>query len=421
MLRALLQRVFAEEAVAVRLPSGRMVWVNAETPEAAAIWVRLEGRDTPVRLLAHPTLALPELYMEGRLRFERGSLQDLLFAIGRNLRRRPLALKGLAAPPLRWLARMIYSANGLVQAARNVQRHYDLPLELYQRFLDPDLHYSCAYFRHPRMSLEAAQAAKVRHIAAKLLVGRGHSVLDIGCGWGGLARALARDHGAQVTGVTVSKPQRDYARARARAEALTTQARFELQDYRAVRGRFDRIVSVGMLEHVGRPNFRTFFAKLAALLAPDGVALVHTIGRAGTPLSTNAFVRKHIFPGGYIPALSELMPAIERSGLVLADGEVLRLHYAETLRHWRERFLASPLPAGLDERFRRKWEYYLASSEAGFRHGELVVFQLQLCHRLDAVPLTRDYVTDADDAGPPAEARARACGRIVTGAGADLA
>lgn len=398
MLQSLLQRVFAEEAVAIRLPSGRLIAVNTSEPSKAPLLIALRGRGSVAQLLLHPSLALGELYMEGRLRFERGTITDLLSAVGRNLRRRPFALRGWGAPLLRSLARLAYTCNGPLAARRNVESHYDLPQSLYEGFLDADLHYSCAYFRNPYMSLEAAQAAKVRHIGAKLLLAPGHRLLDIGCGWGGLALALAREHGATVTGVTLSQPQRDYAYVRARAQGLSGLTRFKLADYRALRGRFDRIVSVGMFEHVGRPHYAAFFNKLARLLTEDGIAVVHTIGRTGPPLATNAFVQKHIFPGGYVPSLSEILPPLERAGLVLADAEVWRLHYAETLRRWRQRFLAAPLPPGLDDRFRRKWEYYLASSEAGFRFGELVVFQLQLCRRLDAVPITRDYVTDADDA-----------------------
>lgn len=406
MLQALLQKVFADDPAAVRLPSGQIVAVNSDAA-SAPILVRLEKPASVARLLLHPTLALGELYMEGGLTFERGDITDLCFAIGRNLRRRPLAMRGPLAPGLRSLLHAIYCANGIGRSRQNVERHYDLPLELYQSFLDENLHYSCAYFRNPRMSLEAAQAAKVQHISAKLLTCAGQSVLDIGCGWGGLSLALAARHDADVLGVTLSAPQRDYARQRARQLKLAGQARFELQDYREVRRPFDRIVSVGMFEHVGPRHYGRFFGQIARLLARDGVAVVHTIGRAGPPLGTKAFVQKYIFPGGYIPALSEIAPAIEQSGLILADVEVLRLHYAETLRLWRERFLASPLRRNLDAKFRRLWEYYLASSEAGFRYGELVVFQLQLCRRMDAVPLTRDYITDADDAALAAVNRSR--------------
>ena len=399
MLKRLLERIFREGALGVRLPDGALIGVNVADARGAAVLVRIHDNATVRALLLHPALALGEAYRDGTLTFERGDLADLMALIGRNLRRRPLAMGGPFAPWIRALFASLHSANGLAQARRNAQRHYDLPLALYERFLDPDLHYSCAYFRNPRMSLEAAQAAKVRHIVAKLLAAPGQRVLDIGCGWGGLAIALGRDHSAEVLGVTLSPSQVAEARRRIRAARLTARVRIELQDYREVEPSFDRIVSVGMFEHVGRPNFSAYFKQVARLLREDGIALIHTIGRTGPPLATNAFVRKYIFPGGYIPSLSEILPAIERAGLVLGDCEVLRLHYAETLKAWRERFLAAPPPDGLDDHFRRLWEYYLASSEVGFRYGELVVFQLQLAHRLDAMPITRDYITDADDAG----------------------
>jgi cyclopropane-fatty-acyl-phospholipid synthase len=282
-----------------------------------------------------------------------------------------------------------------VRAQRNIAHHYDLNGRLYSLFLDRDRQYSCAYFNRGDETLEEAQLAKKRHIADKLCLDRPDlRVLDIGCGWGGLALTLARDYGARVTGITLSQEQLAAARDRAVAEGLEDRVSFELMDYRAISQRFDRIVSVGMFEHVGIGYYQTFFDTLARILTPDGIALLHAIGRSGGPTSTNAWIDKYIFPGGYSPALSEVMPSVERSGLVATDIEILRLHYAETLRHWRWRFAANrdTIASIYDERFCRMFEFYLCGSELAFRRGGHMVFQIQLAARQDAVPLTRDYL-----------------------------
>ena len=279
-------------------------------------------------------------------------------------------------------------------AKRNVAHHYDLEGRFYDLFLDPDRQYSCAYFERPGQSLTDAQLAKKRHIAAKLLAEPGQRILDIGCGWGGLALYLAGVCGAQVTGVTLSEEQLGIANGRSEEQGLASHAKFRLLDYRAVSELFDRIVSVGMFEHVGVSYYGAFFAKAAELLADDGVMLLHSIGRMDGPGSCNPWIDKYVFPGGYIPALSEVLPPIERAGLCVTDIEILRLHYAETLRAWRERFLArrEEARALYDEPFCRMWEFYLAASECAFRHCGLMVFQIQLAKRQDSVPLTRDYI-----------------------------
>jgi cyclopropane-fatty-acyl-phospholipid synthase len=289
--------------------------------------------------------------------------------------------------------------NTAARARRNVAHHYDLNGQLYSLFLDRDRQYSCAYFPKGTETLEEAQAAKTRHIAAKLCLDRpGLSVLDIGCGWGGMALTLARDYGAKVTGITLSREQLDEAKARARAEGLSDQVSFRLLDYRAAEGCFDRIVSVGMFEHVGVFHYHAFFDTVSHCLKPDGVALLHTIGHWDGAGINNPWISKYMFPGAYCPALSEVMPAIERSGLLTTDIEVLRLHYAETLRHWRRRFAASrDMIASLyDERFCRMFEFYLSSCELSFRYGRLAVFQIQLAHQQTAVPLIRDYISDSE-------------------------
>jgi len=295
---------------------------------------------------------------------------------------------------------MVRENNERRSARRNVAHHYDLSVDLYRAFLDEDLQYSCAFFEHPDMTLEEAQNAKKRHIAAKLALGEGQKVLDIGCGWGGLALSLAAWTGASVEGVTLSTEQLNTAQTRAEAMGLASRASFSLTDYRDIAGTYDRIVSVGMFEHVGRPNYQAFFHSVAKLLKDDGVALIHSIGRSEGPSTTDAFTAKYIFPGGYIPALSEVLPAVERAGLWVTDIEILRLHYAETLRRWYDRFLArrAEVAALYDERFCRMWEYYLVGAEMGFRYGGHMNFQLQLAKRKDALPITRHYMEDAERA-----------------------
>ena len=287
--------------------------------------------------------------------------------------------------------------NPTERARRNVAHHYDIDGAIYDLFLDRDRQYSCAYFARD-MGLDAAQLAKKRHLAAKLALAPGQRILDIGSGWGGLGIYLAKAVGANVTGVTLSREQLKISNERAAREGLEQTVRFEHKDYRELDGQFDRIVSVGMFEHVGVNHYATYFRKIAQLLAKDGVALIHTIGRLGPPTATDPFIAKYIFPGGYIPALSEIVPAVARAGLIVADIEILRLHYAKTLRAWRERFLANwdKVAAIRDERFCRMWEFYLAGSEVAFRHQGLVVFQVQIVKRIGALPITRDYMMDGE-------------------------
>jgi cyclopropane-fatty-acyl-phospholipid synthase len=298
----------------------------------------------------------------------------------------------------RFTGRWLRQFNPRPRARRNVEHHYDLDSGLYELFLDSDRQYSCAYFEQGEMSLEEAQAAKKRHLAAKLNLRDGLKVLDIGSGWGGLGLYLAKSAHVDVTGVTLSEEQLKSSQERARAEGLAKAVTFELCDYREVQGQFDRIVSVGMFEHVGVVHYRSFFEKIRELLSPNGVALIHSIGRFDGPASTNPFIDKYIFPGGYIPALSEVLPEVEHAGLLVADVEILRLHYAMTLRHWRQRFRASWHTAVelYGERFCRMWEFYLAGSETGFRYQNLMVFQLQLTKDQAALPLTRDYFHAAE-------------------------
>jgi len=364
----------------------------------APVVVRIADKRLERRLLRDPHLALGEGYMNGQLRMERGQVFDLLALLASNAQQRPAPNWTTGFDAARFLMRRIMQFNPIARARRNVARHYDIDGAIYDLFLDRDRQYSCGYFTDDIAGLDEAQLAKKRHIAAKLALAAGQRVLDIGSGWGGLGIYVAKTARADVTGVTLSREQLSISNQRAAREGLQRSVRFELKDYRKIGGCFDRVVSVGMFEHVGVNHYARYFRKIRQLLAEDGVALVHSIGRSEPPAATNPFIAKYIFPGGYIPALSEMVHAIERSGLIIADIEILRLHYAKTLRAWRERFLANWDKAASirDERFCRMWEFYLAGSEAAFRYQGLVVFQVQLVKRIDALPLTRDYMADAE-------------------------
>ncbi len=389
-----LRRMFRSGDLQVLMPGGRSLTLGNAT--GAKLVVRIADTVTLARILAKPSLAAGEAYMDGRLIIEQGDIRALLDMATRN--QGVLAARPRPGPLKRAWIQRTREGNARRAARRNVAHHYDLSVDLYRCFLDDDLQYSCAYFQQPDMDLAEAQRAKKRHIAAKLALARGQKILDIGCGWGGTAISLADWSGAQVEGVTLSAEQFRIATERASAAGLADRARFSLIDYRDVAGPFDRIVSVGMFEHVGRPHYQAFFDKIAALLNDDGVALIHSIGRAEGPSTTDPFTAKYIFPGGYIPALSEVLPAIERAGLWVTDIEILRLHYAETLRCWLERFSARrPEVAALyDERFCRMWEFYLAGAEMGFRYGGHMNFQIQLAKRNDTLPITRNYMAEAE-------------------------
>ncbi|WOJ90097.1 cyclopropane-fatty-acyl-phospholipid synthase family protein [Methylocapsa polymorpha] len=365
------------------------------------IALRFNDRTAQIRLMVDPELHFGELFMDERIDVTEGSVYDALLLASENLMRPdigPLRADGSGWVRLLQQARMglrrFEQANDALRAKRNVAHHYDLDRGLYALFLDSDLQYSCAYFEADGQSLDEAQLAKKRHIAAKLMPGPGQRILDIGCGFGGMAIYLARYCDASVTGVTLSKAQLGVAKDRAAALGLSAATDFRMLDYREIDGCFNRIVSVGMFEHVGLHHYKSYFQKIAQLLDDDGVALIHTIGRASGPAATQPWIAKYIFPGGYIPGMSEILPAIERTGLFVTDVEVLRLHYADTMKAWREHFLArrDEAKALYDERFCRMWELYLAGSECAFRCEGLVVFQIQLAKKVDAVPLTRDYV-----------------------------
>ena len=360
--------------------------------------IKINDAATLRHIALNPGLALGEAYMDEGITVTNGTIHDVLSVIMDNFRHGRM-------PILAWQERLarqlrpILQANGAQRAKHNVAHHYDLNGRLYSLFLDRDRQYSCAYFARGDETLDEAQAAKKRHIAAKLHLDRpGLTVLDIGCGWGGMALTLARDYGAIVTGITLSEEQLAAATARAAEAGLSHRVKFELMDYRAMDRQFDRIVSIGMFEHVGVPNYQTFFDTVKACLAPDGVALIHSIGRLEGPGATNAWIAKYIFPGGYSPALSEVMGPIERSGLVTTDIEILRLHYAQTIAHWRRRFAANrdTITTIYDERFCRMFEFYLSGSELAFCLADLMNFQIQLTRNQEALPLTRDYIFEQE-------------------------
>ncbi len=402
MHRRVFERSIGQGTLYLHFPNGGQERIGHGAPEGH---LHLRERSVLNRLLSDPQMSFGEAYMDGDWRPGKGGLLALFrlyFANYGNFRSSPLQ---------NWILRLVRharEANSRLRSRKNVQHHYDLDSELFRRFLDDDMHYSCAYFETPDMSLEAAQEAKCRHIARKLCLKPGDRVLDIGSGWGGMGLYLAGRYNVDVTGLTLSHDQHDHANRRATKMGLAQQVRFLMEDYRehgtpgdhGRRGRaqqatYDAIVSVGMFEHVGRPLYQTFFDHVARLLRPDGRCLIHSIGRNGPPgASAQSWIDKYIFPGGYVPSLSEIAPAVEKAGLVLSDLEVWRLHYAKTLECWNARFQANrgEFRRRLGERFCRMWEFYLIGCQANFLWGDLGVFHLQLAHRNDVVPMTRDYL-----------------------------
>jgi cyclopropane-fatty-acyl-phospholipid synthase len=392
LFRSMMGSFVRRGTLSVGMPDGSTLeFGDGSTPSAH---VDIHAAATIRRLLLFPELALGEAYMNGDITVPEDDLDPLLSVVMGNFD---------TAERLwwqRWHSRLRLSARRVMQnnlpwlARRNVAHHYDLSGEFFDLFLDEDRQYSCAYFRALDDTLEAAQRNKKHHIARKLRLSPDMRVLDIGCGWGGLAITLARDYGATVTAITLSEEQLKVARTRVRDLALEDRVDVQLADYRKIRGSFDRIVSVGMFEHVGLAHFDTYFETVDKLLRSDGIALIHTIGSTDRPDATNPWIAKYIFPGGYIPSLSEVATSIERSGLRVTDIEFLWRHYAETIRHWRARVdrNADRIRSLYDARFLRMWRFYLAASEQTFRNRAQAVFQFQLTKSLDAVPMTRDYI-----------------------------
>lgn len=406
LIERFLGKVVRRGTLEIVFPDGRLVRLGAPAPGFGDVRIRFADDKVARDILLDPRLGAAETFMDGRLIIERGDVMALVELIRAN---QPWERKGNSlAPPSRWRRlreRALSALDGINRAARskaNVAHHYDIGNDLYRLFLDADhMQYSCAYWPREDMTLEQAQEAKLAHIAAKLALAPGQRVLDIGCGWGGMAIYLARQAGVSVLGITLSEEQLALARERASGAGVADKVRFELIDYRdlAARGeRFDRIVSVGMFEHVGAAQFGQFFRACANMLADHGVMLLHTIGRMGRPGSTDAFTRKYIFPGGYIPALSETLIASERYRLIATDVETLRLHYAKTLREWYARTVAhqAEIEALYDERFYRMWCFYLAGATAAFESGGLCNYQIQYARSRHALPLARDYMGEAE-------------------------
>jgi len=401
LLHFALKRMIRHGTLTVRYPDGTLRRYGAGEPEAG---FEITTKAMQRRLGTNPALAFGEGYMDGSIRPLDCTLFALLDMLTRNLAGEGGHIGETVMEWLRHTKRRIDQLNPVARATRNVAHHYDLNERLYSLFLDRDRQYSCAYFPTGKETLEEAQALKKRHIAAKLLLDRpGLEVLDIGCGWGGMAITLARDYGARVTGITLSTEQLAAAQARAAQAGLSDRVQFTLMDYRAWDQPVDRIVSIGMFEHVGIDHFRRFFRVVKGALRDDGVALIHAIGRIHGPGSTNPWLAKYIFPGGYTPALSEVLPPVEKAGLWVTDMEILRLHYAQTIAEWRARFAGNrdTIASLYDQRFCRMFEFYLAGCEMAFRHGGHMIWQLQLTRRVDALPTTRHYMMEAEHAAAP--------------------
>jgi cyclopropane-fatty-acyl-phospholipid synthase len=389
----------------IKTGSLRLTLANGETHtlgdgSGKPIAVRFADQAAEDAVGTDPTMKLGEMYMEGRFILEQGDIYDFLELVKQNTTDEIFDFKIAARLIGRIAWQQIKSRSPINRNKNNVAHHYDLSAKLFDLFLDEDWQYSCAYFEPAGISLDEAQLAKKRHIAAKLLLEPGQNILEIGSGWGGMGMYLAESaEGTDFTGITLSEEQLKVSRDRAAKRGLSNRVRFELQDYRYMKGKkFDRIVSVGMFEHVGIGNYGNFFKRVSDLLADDGVMVLHSIGRPKPSFATNAFIEKYIFPGGYIPSVAETLPALEKAGLLVKDIEILPMHYAYTLRHWRERFVARKAEAVAlyDERFFRMWEFYLAGSEMGFRWEQLFIMQIQIAKNQFAVPDNRNYIAERE-------------------------
>ena len=360
----------------------------------ASVVISLLEKDLPKKLILNPELALGEAYTNGTLVIENDDLFGLLKILALNAKKQQNHWLSKLVKLRQNAFRRFFQRNKISGAKLNVAHHYDLSPELYEMFLDKDLNYSCAYFLSDKNTLVEAQKNKKRHIAKKLMLKPNINVLDIGCGWGGMSLTLAREYEANVLGITLSKEQKLVCEQRALEEGLSHKVKFELMDYREDVGKFDRIVSIGMFEHVGIPNYNRFWREVFQKLSDDGIGLIHTIGRATPPGGTNPWINKYIFPGGYIPAMSEVMGNVEQNDLYVTDVEVLRLHYAKTLKRWYENFRNNEreIKKIYDEKFCRMWKYYLIASEISFRYYQHVVFQFQISKELESLPLSRNYI-----------------------------
>ena len=358
------------------------------------IVVRLLNKKLHYKLLFYPDLYFGEAYAEGDIEIENGSLTDFLNIALMNLGRTDINIFNKILNKLRGSYRYLTNFNFIKKSKMNVAHHYDISDELYELFLDPKKQYSCAYFKNEDDTLETAQNNKINHIIKKLNIKSGQRILDIGSGWGSLAIDIAKSIDCDVTGITLSENQYNFSLKKIKDLGLEKKVRFKLLDYRQINDKFDRVVSVGMFEHVGRKYYKKFFDQIFNLLDENGVAIVHTIGSVDPPRDPQPWINKYIFPGGYTPSMSEMTKPIEKSGLIVSDVEVLKLHYSLTLRHWKERFLSNKnkVISMFDEKFFRMWEFYLTSCEIAFKYGDQVVYQFQLAKNYTSTPTTRDYI-----------------------------
>ena len=376
------------------IDSNSKKYVIGKPSREKPISLKLLDQKLMQKLLLYPDLYFGEAYMDGSLVIENGNITEFLDLAFKNIGRGNINSYGAVIKKLRGTYRYLTSFNKIVKSKENVAHHYDISEKLYDLFLDENRQYSCAYFKNENDTLEQAQNNKIHHIIKKLNIQPNQKVLDIGSGWGTLALAIAKETQASVTGITLSENQFEYSKNKAKEMNLSNKVDFKLIDYRQLNEKFDRVVSVGMFEHVGRKFYRTYFKKVFKLLNERGIALIHTIGSSMPPRDPQPWIQKYIFPGGYTPSLSEVANPIENSGLIVSDIEVLRMHYAHTLRNWKERFLSKKdmVLDMFDEKFFRMWEFYLASCEMAFKWGDQVVFQFQLSKDNSSVPNTRDYI-----------------------------
>ena len=392
-LISFLNKLFKEDGF-VLIDANSKKYIIGNPKKDNPINIRLLDKKLHYKLLLYPDLYFGEAYMNGDLKIENGSLTDFLDIAMRNIGRSEINIFGQILKKIRGTYRYLTNFNFAKKSKDNVAHHYDISDDLYNLFLDPKKQYSCAYFKNENDTLETAQNNKIDHLIKKLNIKPNQKVLDIGSGWGSLAIEIAKKSKCEVTGITLSENQYNYSLKKVKENNLENQVQFKLADYRNLNEKFDRIVSVGMFEHVGRKFYNTFFKQVNTLLKDDGLALIHTIGSNAGPRDPQPWITKYIFPGGYTPSMSEITGPIEKSKLIISDIEVLRMHYSHTLRHWKERCIdnKSKILEMFDEKFFRMWEFYLASCELAFKWGDQVVFQLQLTKKLTTAPVTRDYI-----------------------------
>ena len=392
-LASFLNKLFKEDGF-ILIDANSNKYIIGNPKKEVPITLKLLDKKLHYKLLIYPDLYFGEAYTDGTLEIENGSLTDFLEMAMKNIGRNEINIFGKVLKKIRGTYRYLTNFNIAKKSKDNVAHHYDISDDLYDLFLDPKRQYSCAYFKSENESLETAQNNKIEHLIKKLNLKPNQKVLDIGSGWGSLAIEIAKKTKCEVTGITLSENQYKYSLNKVKENNLENQVQFKLADYRNLREKFDRIVSVGMFEHVGRKFYKTFYRQVNNLLNHDGLALIHTIGSINGPRDPQPWINKYIFPGGYTPSLSELALPIEKSGLIVTDIEVLRMHYAHTLRHWKERCISnkSKILEMFDEKFFRMWEFYLTSCELAFKLGDQVVFQFQLTKGLTTAPTTRDYI-----------------------------